>query len=211
MGLAEPLRTEPVTHFLVGSRGEDQVARRLEPFTRKRGERNSAGGDLSLHVEGAATPHLPVTQLTPERIRAPLRRVCEHDVGVREEEQRRPFAATRYARNEVRAFGHTRIQVHLCAALLEVLAQNLRRRGLVARRVGRVDADQILQELGDLVAQRDRDAHVNLPLPVHGPSAGSCARQSAGKKLWWIIFPSTSTGVPCVPTTWSPMILDTTL
>ena len=37
------------------------------------------------------------------------------------------------------------------------------------------------------------------------------ARQSEGKKLWWIIFPSTSTGVPCVPTTWSPMIRATTL
>ena len=34
--------------------------------------------------------------------------------------------------------------------------------------------------------------------------------QSSGKKRLWISLPSTSTGVPCVPTTEPPMIRSTT-
>ena len=56
--------------------------------------------------------------------------------------------------HEVRALGHLRDQLALDAVRLEVVAQELRRRRLVAGRVRRVDADQPLEEVGDLVAQR---------------------------------------------------------
>ncbi|MEN3313008.1 MAG: hypothetical protein V7645_2337, partial [Actinomycetota bacterium] len=73
-----------------------------------------------------------------------------------EEEQRRPIAATSQTCNEVGTLGHARIQLHLGAVLLQVLAEKLGGSGLIARRVRGVDADQLLQELGDLVAGRDR-------------------------------------------------------
>ena len=156
MRLAQPLRTESVTDLLVGSRGKDEVARRLEALTCERCKRDSTGCNLPLHVERPAPPHRAVAQLAAERVRAPLGRVREHDIGVREEEQRRPVAATRDARNEVCSFRHPRVQLHLRAVFLEVLAEKLCRGGLVARRVGRVHADELLQELGHLVAERNR-------------------------------------------------------
>jgi hypothetical protein len=66
-------------------------------------------------------------------------------------EERRAVAA-RDARDEVRALGHLRDQLALDAVRLEVVAQQLGRARLVARRVRRVDADQALEEVGDLVA-----------------------------------------------------------
>ena len=154
---------EPGADLFVGSRREDEVPCGLEALTRERGQRHRARGDLSLHVECAATPHLAVAQLAAERIRAPFGCVGQHDVGVRKEEQRGPVAATADACDEVGALGHPRVQLDLRAARLEVLAEQLGRRGLVARRVGRVDADELLEELRDLVADRDRRHQRRVP------------------------------------------------
>ena len=82
---------------------------------------------------------------------------------MREEEQRRAVAATADAGDEVRALGHPRIELYFRAARLEVIAEQLGRRGLVARRVGRVDADELLEELRDLVADRDRRHQRRVP------------------------------------------------
>src|SRR5437868_14781782 len=48
---AQPREAEVVADLLVGRRGEDQVAARLEPLARQRGDRNRIRRDLSLHVE----------------------------------------------------------------------------------------------------------------------------------------------------------------
>ncbi len=163
MRLAQPLRTEPIADLLVGRRREDQVACRLEALPRERRERNRTCGDLPLHVERAATPHLAIAQLTAERVCAPFRRIREHDVGVRQEEQGRPLPPPRNTRNEVGTFGNPRKQVHLRTAFLQVASKKLGRSGLVARRIRRVDADQLLQELRDLVAGRDRRHQRRVP------------------------------------------------
>src|SRR4029453_6859628 len=131
-------RAEPGTDLFVGGGAEDQIAGGLESFTRQRRDRDRFRGDLSLHVERAATPDLTVAQLTAERIGAPLRGVGEHDVRVREEEKRRAVAASGNTCDQVRALGNLRVQLALHAALLEVVAQELRGGRLVARGVRRV-------------------------------------------------------------------------
>src|SRR6185436_1413832 len=77
----------------------------------------------------------------------------EHDVGVREQRERRAVARAADARDEVRALGRAGEERALDAGRLEVVAQELSGRRLVPRRVGRVDADQPLEQIDD-VAQR---------------------------------------------------------
>ena len=102
MLLHEPLEAEAVTDLLVRGRDEDQVARPLPALPRERGERDCGGGDLALHVERAPPPHLAVDEVAAERLALPLARVGEHDVGVREQRERRAVAATANPRDEVR-------------------------------------------------------------------------------------------------------------
>jgi hypothetical protein len=71
---------------------------------------------------------------------------------VPEEEERRAVAA-RDPGYEVRALGRLRDQFALDAVGLEVVAQELGRRGLVSGWVRRVDPDEALQEVGDLVTE----------------------------------------------------------
>ena len=145
--------------LLVGGGGEDQVACRTKALARERCDRDCAGRDLVLHVERPAAPDVPVTQLARPRVDRPLRRVGEHRVGVREQQQPRPVAAPRNPRDEVRPLGHARVQLALDPERLEVVAQQLGRLGLVPRRVDRVQPDELPKEVDDLVAQRgDRHA-----------------------------------------------------
>jgi hypothetical protein len=157
--LAQPRRAEPGADLFVGGRAEDQVAGRLEALARERRDRHRLGRDLPLHVECAAPPHLAVAQLTAKRIGVPLRSVREHDVGVRKEKQGRAVAAPRDARNEIRALGDLGVQLAGDAGVFEVVAQQLRGRRLVARRIRRVDANEPLEELRHLLSQRRRDRH----------------------------------------------------
>ena len=209
VGLAQPLGAEARADLLVGGRSEDEIAGGLEAFTGERGHRDCARGDLALHVERAASPDLAVSQLAAERVRRPLRRIRQYHVGVREKQQAGTVASTGQASNEVRALWNARVELALGAALLEIHAEQLRGSGFVPRRVRRVHTDELLEKLGDLVA--DGDGRHQSSSSFARAVSWFRARQSAGKKLWWIIFPSTSTGVPCVPTTWSPMIRATTL
>jgi hypothetical protein len=73
---------------------------------------------------------------------------------MREQRERRAAACASQPRDEVRPLGHLRVQLALDARVLQEVAEQLRRRGLVAGRVRRVDADQLPQELDRLVAQR---------------------------------------------------------
>ena len=139
---AEPGEPEAVADLLVGGRREDQVAGRLEALADERGEGNCVRGDVALHVERAAAPHLALPHLAGERRHRPLGRVGQDDVRVTEEEQGRAVAAPRYARDEVRPLGHPRVRVATRAVRLEVLAQELGRGRLVSGRVSRVHLDQ---------------------------------------------------------------------
>src|SRR5207249_1630274 len=114
---------------------------RLEALAPERRDRDRARGDLALHVERAPSPHLAVAQLARPGVDAPLRRVGEHGVRVREEEEPWALAAAGDPRDEVRPLGHLRVELADDSARLEVLAQELRGRRLVAGRVDGVEPD----------------------------------------------------------------------
>jgi hypothetical protein len=73
-------------------------------------------------------------------------------VGVREEREPRPGAVSRNPCDEVRPVRDSGVELDLDPALLEVVAQQLGRQGLVAGRVDRVEADQLPEEVGRLLA-----------------------------------------------------------
>ena len=141
----------------------------------QRRQRDCARRYLTLHVERAASPHLAVSQLSPEGIRRPLRCVGKDDIRVREEEQGRPVAGAPHARDEVRAFRDARIELALHPAVLEVVAEKLGCGRLVSRRIGRIDANELLQELCDLGAQGDGRHQRRVP---------STSRYSPGASTW---------------------------
>ena len=209
---AEPLQAERLADLLVRRRDEDEVARRPEALASQRRERDGARGHLVLHVEGAAAPDLFADELARPGIPFPLRGVGDDRVGVTEERQARPVAA-RQARDEIRALGRARIELGLDAVRREVVAQHLGCERLVPRRVDGVQAEEPLQELDRLVAERDRRHQACCCADCCCDSAVRSLRerQSSGKNVWWISRPSTSTGVPCVPTTESPITRATTL
>jgi hypothetical protein len=73
---------------------------------------------------------------------------------VREEGEARPVAAAAQAGDEVGARRLAGVELALDAVLLEVAAQELGGGRLVARRIDRVDADQLPEELDGLLPQR---------------------------------------------------------
>ena len=149
MRLDEPLEPVAGTDLLVGGGDEDEVAGAAPAFACERRQRDRRRRDFALHVERSASPDLAVwDQLTPEGIALPLGGVGEHDVGVREERKRRPVAGPADAGDEVRALGHARVELTLDTGRLQVVAQELGSRGLVAGRIRGVDADEPLQQLG---------------------------------------------------------------
>ena len=207
MRLHEPLEAEAVTDLLVGRGGKDHVAGRAEPLPRQRCECDRRGRHMALHVERAPAPDDVVDEVARPRVAVPLRRVREHGVGVADQCERRPVAA-RQPRDEVRPLRHLGVQRRLDAVPGQVVAQQLGRARLVPGRIDRVQADQRLQQPGDLLAWR----HAGGAGDVFESAVSSFrACQSSGKKTLWISRPSTSTGVPWVPTTASPMIRATTL
>src|SRR5581483_9073294 len=151
----EPVR-DPLAELLVRGRGEEQVAGRPEPLPRQRRDRDGGRGHLALHVERSAAPDLAVAELARPRVDLPLRRVGKHGVRVREQHQARPLAPAAEARDEVRPLRLPRVELAFDAARLEVVAEELRRPGLVPRRVDGVRADQLLEEPDRLVPKRHR-------------------------------------------------------
>ena len=69
-----------------------------------------------------------------------------------QEQEPGPAGRTGDPRDEVRPLGHARVQLGGDAVVAEVVAEQPGRRGLVARRIDRVEADQLLEELDDLRA-----------------------------------------------------------
>src|SRR5262249_44435741 len=96
-----------------------------------------------------------------------------------EQEQRRPVAAAADPGDEVGALGHPRVELALDAVRLEVGAQELRRGGLVARRIRRVDPDEPAEELRHLAAQACR-RHVRSILAPMSDLFSDAAAQRAG-------------------------------
>ena len=109
MGLAQPLRAEARADFLVGCRGEDQVACRLEAFPRERRERNGARRHLPLHVERAAAPDLAAHAARRRRDRrsTPLRLRARHPCATGT-----AASARRRGRGSARRDSHARAHAH---------------------------------------------------------------------------------------------------
>jgi len=164
MLLAKPGEPEVLTDLLVSRGDKDHVSGRDEAVPREGGDRDRARGHLALHIEGAAAPDLPVPQLTRPGVDRPLLRVGPHRVGMRDQGERRPAAAGQ-ARDDVRPLGHPREELVLDSRALEIGAQELGGNRLVAGRVDSVGAQELLQELGGLVADADGRHPVSI-LPV---------------------------------------------
>ena len=74
-------------------------------------------------------------------------------LGSDEEGIVRAATAAAYARDDVRALRHARVELALDAVLLEVVAEQLRGGRLVAGRVRRVDPDEPAEEVAHLAAE----------------------------------------------------------
>ena len=85
-----------------------------------------------------------------------------------------------------------------------VQRKELGHEGLVPRRVDRVQSQELLQQPDCFVLE----AHCSA---CESAVSSLRTRQSSGKKTTWTRRPSTSTGVPWVPTTESPITRVTTL
>ncbi len=101
-----------------------------------------------------------------------------------------------------------RVELALDAVPCEIFAKMLRGDGLVRRRIDGVDAEQPLQELGDLLSQlairRQPDSSFESAVSSFRTS------HSSGNDVFDTSLPRSSTGVPCVPTTLSPITRATT-
>jgi hypothetical protein len=84
----------------------------------------------------------------------PVGRVGDDGVGMGEQQQARAAAVPGQARDKVRALRSLRVELAPYAVVAEIVAQQLGRLRLVPGRVDRVEPDQLLEELGDLVAER---------------------------------------------------------
>src|SRR5205807_3255283 len=139
------------------------------PLASERGDRDGARRNLALHVERSSPPDLSIPQLAAEGVSRPLGGIGENDIRVREEQQRRTVAATGDAGEEIRPLRNPGVQLAIDTTRLEVGTQKLGGTRLVSRWIGRVDADELLEELSHLDPQRLRDAG-------HQPSSSSFER-----------------------------------
>src|SRR5439155_11523553 len=137
------------------------------------------------------------------RVGIPLTRIGQNRVDMREKGERGAVAA-RDPGDDVGTFGLSRDEVALDPVTSEVLAEHLRGARLVAGRVDGVDAEQLLQERCDLVAVRHSGETFESAVSSFRTS------QSSGKETFVTSRPRSSTGVPCVPTTLSPITRATT-
>ena len=140
--------------LLVRLGDQHEIAAGPDAAPRDQREREHVADGVRLHVERAASPDVAVAHDTGERVDAPCAAVGVHDVGMPEQRQRRPLAAALDARHEVRALRVARDELARDALALEEPLQEDRGGGLVARRVRRVDADQVRKELRGLVPER---------------------------------------------------------
>ena len=89
MVLGHPLGAPHAAGLLVGDAEVDQVALRAGTLRGQVPERDRHRRREVEHVDRAATPHLAVDQLAPERIVAPALGADRHDIGVAHQAQRR--------------------------------------------------------------------------------------------------------------------------
>ena len=150
----EPAHADLVRPVLLVGLGDQQhVAVRDVAAAREHREGDGARGRLALHVERATAPEVAVAHLARERRHRPVGRVGVDDVGVAGERERRAGAAAAHPRDQVGAPRIARDALALHAVAREIGLEHLGAERLVARRIGRVDADQVARQVDDLVEQ----------------------------------------------------------
>ena len=147
MLLREELRPEIASGLLVGEHGEHDAAGRHAALGVRPQERRDHHRHARLHVERAASPHHPVGDLGRERRMRPLLARRGDDVDVAVEKQWRVAVVSGQARDEVGSFGVACVQLALDAGSREQAPHVLDALTLRSRRVGRVEAKQVAQQL----------------------------------------------------------------
>ncbi len=133
--------------LLVGDRREDHVARERDLRSGEQREDRRAHGDHVLHVDGPASPDVAIDDLRTEGVVLPFGRVGLDHVQVAGQEQRRRATVTAHARDETGPSGLGLEQRGLDARLAQPLGDTLGGGPLVARRVDRRDAHEVLEQL----------------------------------------------------------------
>ena len=146
--LDEEPRTEVTAVLLVGEDAEDEIAGWADAFLSCAQEGRHEHCHASLHVERAAAPDLAFDESPLERGLRPLLPGGRDHVDVSLEEERRRTPLALESRDQVRPRGIPRVGLRLDAGALELLAEEADAGGLVPRRIGRVEAEQLLQHLG---------------------------------------------------------------
>ena len=167
--------------LLVALGHEQQVAAGLEALPRQRRHRHRPGHRLVLHVDRAAAPQVAVLiEVAVERRVLPVLGVGGDDVGVAEQGQRRPLAAARDPGDQVGPLGITGDQLAGDPVRLQVVPEHHGGRCLPPGRVRGVDADQVAEQAGGLVAQGGvghRGQAYRLAAGQVAASARRCLRQ----------------------------------
>ena len=132
-------------------------------------QRHELRDRFALHVERAPTPDVTVLDQPAERIHAPVLGRGEHHVHVVQQNDGTRAAITGQPRVQVGLAGSRLEDARLDAVALQHLRQPARRRDLVARWVGRVDAE-VLRE------QRDRFITERFPITFRWRGNDHCAR-----------------------------------
>ena len=141
--------------FFIGLRDQEQVAAGLKARAGKMRDRDTPRRELVLHVARAAAPDVAiVVKVSTKRRVRPILGVSRHHIGVAHQRERRAVARTRQAGDQIRAFGITRDELDLQPIGLEVLLDDHRDGRLAPRRVRRIDAHEIAQQLDRFVSER---------------------------------------------------------
>ena len=147
--LGQPAGADITARLLVGDEDELQRSPRGAPAAapqRDGGDR--FGRDLRLHVDRAAAPEVAVHNLAAPGVVLPVLDGGQDGVDVTEVDHRRAvFGGSPERGDQVRALWGGGQQLGLEAGLAHVGLEELDGCALVARRVDRVEADQLLQYL----------------------------------------------------------------
>lgn len=143
MLLDEEARPDLAEVLFVAQDREDDVAGQVVRACGGGDERGDHHRHARLHVESATAPDLAVDEPRLEGRVRPALAVGRNDIDVAVQEQRRRVPAAAQPTDEVRARRVERVRLGREAGRLEHVADVLDARALVARRVRRVEADQL--------------------------------------------------------------------
>ncbi len=144
---------EVAAGLLVAQHAQDQIPGRAPPGGGRPHERGHHHRHAALHVERPAAPHEAVVLLAAERIVRPAPGRRNH-VDVPLHQQRRRGTLAGQARDQVGTLGVRGDDPGLTAEAVEQPAHPLHALALVARRVRRVEAQQLREQLGRAVLER---------------------------------------------------------